>query len=90
MTMIHKSVALALMSHYQQYLSLAGNSHNQVTLGKHQVNLYVYADTLSEIIYYRRILINLGVWKKDIIYDFFSHDDTSQDFHTISYTIKFD
>lgn len=90
MTQIHKSVALALMSHYQQYLALAGNDHSQVTLGKRRVTLDVFARTLTDIIRYRRVLLNLGVWKKDIEYEFFSHHDNTPDFHLISLTIEFD
>ena len=90
MTQIHKSIALALMATYQQHLAMAGNDHNNVELGGHQVTLNVFADTLSEIIQYRRILLNLGVWKKDIEYDFFHHDDITQDFHTLTYTINFE
>ena len=88
MTTINKSIALALMATYQQHITMAGSTHNQVSLSSYQVTLYVYADTLAEIIRYRRILLNLGVWKKDIKYDFFAHDDKSQDFHLISYTIE--
>lgn len=90
MTQIHKSVALALMSHYQQYLALAGNDHNQVSLRKHQVTLKVFALTLENIIRYRRVLLNLGVWKKDIEYDFFAHDDITRDFHLLTITIEFE
>lgn len=90
MTTIHKSIALSLMATYQQHIAMAGNTHSQLTFGKHQVTLYVFADTLPEAIRYRRILLNLGVWKKEIEYDFFSHNDTSRDFHTISYEIEFE
>ena len=90
MTLIHKSNALALMANYQQHITMAGNSHSQLTIGRHQVDLCVFANTLNEIIRYRRILLNLGVWKKDIIYDFYSHNDTSQDFHTITITFNLD
>lgn len=88
MTTIHKSIALSLMATYQQHIAMAGNTHSQLSLGRHQVTLYVFADTLPEAIRYRRILLNLGVWKKDIQYDLFSHNDNSRDFHTISYEIK--
>lgn len=88
MTQIHKSIALALMATYQQHIALAGNKHSQLTLGRHQVDLCIFADTLAEIIRYRRILINLGVWKKDISYDFYGHADTTIDFHCIVYTIE--
>lgn len=88
MTLIHKSIALALMATYQQYLATAGNDHSQVSLGKHQVTLNVFALSLPEIIKYRRILLDLGVWKKDIEYDFFAHQDTSRDFHLLTYTIE--
>lgn len=90
MTQIHKSIALALMATYQQHIAMAGNVHSQLTLGRHQVDLCIFADSLPEIIRYRRILLNLGVWKKDISYDFFSHADTTQDFHLISLSFKID
>lgn len=90
MTQINKSIALALMATYQQHVALAGNNHSQLTLGRHDVTLHVFADTLPEIIRYRRILLNLGVWKNDISYDFFSHEDTTLDFHTISITFHID
>lgn len=90
MTQIHKSIALALMASYQQHLAMAGNDHSQLSLGKHQVTLNVFAHSLSETIRYRRVLINLGVWKKDIVYDFFAHQDTSRDFHLLTYTIEID
>lgn len=87
MTQIHKSIALALMANYQQHLAMAGNKQSTIELGTNHVALNVFADTLDEIIRYRRILLNLGVWKKDIEYDFFHHDDNTQDFHTLTITI---
>lgn len=90
MTQIHKSNALALMANYQQHIAMAGNRHSQLVLGSHQVELCIFANTLREIIRYRRILLNLGVWKKDISYDFFSHTDTTEDFHIISISFHID
>lgn len=88
MTKIHKSVALALMATYQQHITIAGNSHNRLTLAKHYVELCIFADTSSEILQYGGILIKLGVMSEDIKYDFYSHDDTTRDFHTITITIN--
>lgn len=90
MTQIHKSIALSLMATYQQHIAMAGNTHSQLTLGKHHVTLHVFADTLPEIIRYRRILINLGVWKKEIMHDFYHHGDTTRDFYLLTYTIEID
>lgn len=88
MTTINKSIALALMANYQQHIAMAGNTHSQVTLSSYSVILHIFADTLPEIIRYRRILLNLGVWKKDIEYDFFAHEDETKDFHLLTYTIE--
>lgn len=90
MTTIHKSIALALMANYQQHITMAGNCHSQLTIGRHQIDFCVFAKSLPEIIRYRRILLNLGVWKKDIIYDFYSHNEISRDFHTITITFNID
>ena len=90
MTQIHKSIALALMATYQQHLAKAGNVHSTIEMGKCQVTLNVFAHSLPETNRYRRILLNLGVWKKDIEYGFFPHENTTQDFHLISYTIEFE
>ena len=90
MTQIHKSIALALMATYQQHVVKAGNEHCTIELGKYQVTLNVFAHSLSETNRYRRILLNLGVCKKDIEYGFFPHDNTDQDFHLISYSIEFE
>lgn len=90
MTQINKSIALALMATYQQHIALAGNNHSEVCLGARRVTLDVYAQTLTDIIRYRRVLLNLGVWKKDIEYQFFSHYDNTPNFHLISLTIAYD
>lgn len=90
MTTIHKSIALSLMATYQQHITMAGNTHNQVSFSSHQLTLHVFADTLPEIIRYRKILINLGVWKKDIEYNFFTHEDKTKDFHLLTYIIVTD
>lgn len=90
MTQIHKSVALALMATYQQHIALAGNKQSQLTLGRHQVDLCIFADTLAEIIRYRIILIKLGVLEKDISYDYYGESVFRPEFHTISLSFEFD
>lgn len=90
MAKVNKSIALALAATYQQHITMAGNDHSLIKLGKYDVTLHIFEDTLPELIRYRRILLELGVCKKDIKHYFYGHDDKTQDFHTICITINFE
>lgn len=90
MTKIHKSIALSLMATYQQHVAMAGNVHSQLSIGRHQVDLCIFADSLTEIHQYGEVLLNLGVSAEDINYDFFGHQDTAKDFHLITITFNID
>lgn len=90
MALVNKSIALALAATYLQHTAIAGNDHSMLTLGRHSVTLNIICDTLPEIIRYRRILLNLGVCKKDIKYQFYAHDDKTLDFHCIDINIQYE